>query len=141
MADLGKVAAAGARAGEHAAEEMTRIPANLMAVLRHSYDTREKVLDWLLSLAVVACMAFTFRAQLRGVFNRINPGSAPLRPNEAMPDNGSPNCTGRVVSFLYTNNQGPRTARTGRVPTGTRPPISPNRAPGYLPPAPQKEET
>lgn len=98
-----------AEAARETARETVRVPANLMSLVRQSYDSREKVLDWLLAIAAAATMAYVFRGQITAFFvptgitdpNTGNdceplPDTGPAALNEAFP-------TGTRVD-LYTYN-------------------------------------
>lgn len=82
MADLENLAS-------DAANQTTRIPANLMGLLRQSYDTREKALDWILAIFVCAALVYAFRDQLVGLASSVSQND---------PAAGDPN-TGRAASI------------------------------------------
>jgi len=115
------------------AEATVKIPANTMKLLRQSYDTREKILDWWLALFVVAALAYTFRSQLRGmVLPDANPnlGKTPnMVPNQGV-GNAFPNFG--INPQVYTYNMPPsRTIRDDRGPAVSRTPRDPSGQPEF----------
>ena len=52
-----------------AANQVVRVPRNMLAMIRQSYDTREKVLDWCLAFAVALCLMYVFRDQLSAMIS------------------------------------------------------------------------
>lgn len=55
------------RAVDAAGEAVVRVPANMMRMIRASYDSREKVLDWCLAITVVAALVWAFQDELMDV--------------------------------------------------------------------------
>ena len=120
---------------ERAADEVIKVPAGLMGLLRQSYDTREKVLDWMLSFAVVWVMVILFRQQLTEMWGQRN-----LGPNAGRKDNLVPNqdlasmigAVGDIPPGIYTYNMpSSRMIRYARGPSGTRVPSDPSATPVY----------
>lgn len=121
-----------------AAEHVVRVPAGIMQLLRQSYDTREKALDWFMAFAVVGTMAYVFRHQLRGLID------ADASPDAGLDDAPVPNQDvrgafprGSVSPQVYTYNLPPsRAIRTGIGPSMTPAPGNPACPPSYrLPPS------
>lgn len=120
-------------AAEAAGRETVRIPSNVMGLLRRSYDTREKMLDWLLAFVVAGVMIYAFRGPLLGFV------WATSDPEEGKPDPPVPNSavgqafpnTG-IPSRIYTYNMpSSRNYRNFPGPSGTRPPENPSCPPDY----------
>jgi hypothetical protein len=111
-----------------------RVPANMWRLIRQSYDSREKVLDWCLAIGVVIALVWAFRDQLLNVLWPVpdpNAGrsDAPL-PNQdvatALPA-GNP-----ARSDIYTYNMPvSRQIKYGSVPSGVGPPSNPSLPPLY----------
>jgi len=53
---------------DETAADTIRVPRNIMGLLRRSYDTREKVLDWMLAIFVATALAWMFRDQFVSLF-------------------------------------------------------------------------
>jgi hypothetical protein len=131
LADVGDAADA-------AGKQTVRVPANLLRMVRQSYDSREKVLDWMLAIGVVATLSYVFRDEIRGC---IWPG-VPDDPNAGRADEPTPNQDvadafpgGGMRPGLYTYNMPPaRNFRYSAAPSGTRPPHNPSMSPGYSTP-------
>ncbi len=120
-------------AAEGAYEETVRIPSGVMRLVRASYDSRERVLDWCLAFAVVAALCWAFRDQIMAcvmVSSDTNAGRHdPLVPSEdvdgALPLSGvvAPSMPTRD---LYSWNMPPsRTIAFQRGPSATRRPWNP----------------
>lgn len=116
-----------------AADETIRIPRNVMGLLRQSYDSREKQLDWIISIVVTLALAWAFRKELKGALGvnpSVNAGLAPSQqPNmdigDAFPNDG-------ILARVYTYNMPMSRTIVRRVgPSGTRPPDDPSTAPSY----------
>lgn len=121
-----------------AAEHVVRVPAGVMQLLRQSYDSREKVLDWIVTIAVVGTMAYVFRHELRGL---VDPDRS---PDAGLDDAPVPNQDVRdafprrgVRPDIYTYNLPPsRGIRTGIGPAMSPAPGNPACPPSYrLPPS------
>ena len=104
-----------------ASEEVLRIPAGVMNLLRQSYSTRETVLDWMLAAAVVAVCAYAVWPMLK----RPRLDKTDMKPNQDVKE-----AVGGVDSIYkrtYTYNLPPgrRVAhRVGPSPfSAPRPPI------------------
>jgi hypothetical protein len=114
------------------ADETIRIPRNAMRLLRQSYDSQEKVKDWLLAIAVVGAMVFVFRNQLMGLLPNAGPNVGRhdnYVPNQKVGD-AFPNT--EVQPRIYTYNMPPsRSVRHDRGPSATRPPSNPSCPPGF----------
>ena len=123
-----------AQAATAAERQTVRLPANLMALVRQSYDSREKVLDWMLALGVVGSLAWVFRDQLKG-WCTLDPGPNAGRADEPQPNQDvagafRPAC---ARPDLYTYNMPPaRNVRFSIGPTMSPPPSNPASPPGYL---------
>jgi hypothetical protein len=124
-------------AGEAASDlddTVVRVPANLMALIRQSYDSREKVLDWMLAIAVVAAMVYVFRDELRSCLAgdpSVNAGrvDAPMPSQDLQ---GAFPFGGRNTDRLYTYNMpSSRKYKYSAGPSGTRPPADPSQPPTY----------
>lgn len=111
-----------------AAKGTIRIPSNVMGLLRESYDTRQKVLDWMLSIGVIAVLVWAFWSPLGELFGGkdIKPSQNVSGPGGALPKQVAP-------ANIYTYNLPPsrRGIRTGIGPSLTRPPHNPSTAPGF----------
>lgn len=121
-------------AADHAGEATVRVPANLYSMIRASYDSREKQLDWILAICVVGAMSFAFRKQLIALV-------VPDNPNDALPDPPAPSQDlstafpfgGRTASErVYTYNMpSSRLQRYQPSVTGTRTPSDPSVQPSF----------
>jgi len=123
-------------------EHVVRVPANMMRLLRESYDTRQKQLDWWLALAVAGALCWAFRDQLMGIVGlsdaTANAGAYPhMKPNQdigqAFPTPSGATGAGRgTVWNGYTYNLPPsRQLKEARGPSATRQPWSPSLAPSF----------
>jgi len=115
------------------AEQTIRIPANAMRLLRQSYDSREKVLDWWLAIFVTAALVYAFRDQLRGFVKPQADANAgrvdSMVPNQGVGD-AFPNYG--INPLIYTYNMPPsRFIKERRGPSGTRVPYSPSGGPAF----------
>lgn len=113
-------------------QETTRIPANLYGLVRQSIDTREKVLDWCLAIAVSGTIAWVFRDQLASFFYP-NGGV-----NAGRQDNPTPNQdvatafpTRSVNDFYQYNMPRSRTLKYTPGPSVTAVPVNPSSQPAY----------
>lgn len=117
-----------------AADAGVRIPANIYGLIRQSYDTREKILDWMLAIGTVAVLAWAFRDQIRTVvwpYDNADPDTGRTDPPVPNQDVSGAFPTGRR-SDLYTYNLPYcRTSREGVGPSGTRPPLNPALPPAF----------
>jgi hypothetical protein len=72
------------------ADQTIRLPKNVLRLIRQSYSSRERVLDWTLAIFVAAAMCYVFKAQLMGMFAgdpSINAGATPSQvPNQNVGD-------------------------------------------------------
>jgi hypothetical protein len=108
--------------------ETVKLPSNLMSILRESYDSRQKVLDWMLSFAVIAVCIWAFWEPLVGMFptRKVVPSQD---VSGALPDVWRQ----PVPSKLYTYNlPSSRTMHVGIGPSSTRPPHNPSKPAGYV---------
>lgn len=117
----------------NAADETIRIPRNVMGLLRQSYDSREKVLDWMVSIVVAVALVWAFRKELRGAIGASSDpqaGAAPsLQPNM---DIGDAFSNRGILARVYTYNMPMSRNIIKRVgPSGTRPPQNPSATPSY----------
>lgn len=112
-----------------AARETIRIPSNVMGLLRESYDTRQKVLDWMLSIGVIAVLIWAFWEPLGSLF-----GGQDMKPSQNVSGVGGalpPRQTAPANIYTYNLPSSRRMIRTGVGPTGTRPPNNPSNPPGF----------
>lgn len=122
-----------------AADETIRVPGNLMHFIRQSYDTREKMLDWMLALGVAGALTFAFRDEIRtwlGIAGEAGPnvGRADnIVPNQdigsAFPYAGREG--GRWPALYNYNMPSSRNIRYNAGPSGTRPPRNPSLQPTF----------
>lgn len=66
-------------------EEVVKIPSGVMNLIRQSYDSRERVLDWMLALSVAGALIYVFRAQISGMITPPkdpNAGKTDMVPNQ-----------------------------------------------------------
>ena len=118
---------------EGTTESVVRIPANAMSLLRQSYDSRQKVLDWMLAIGVAGAMCWAFKAELRGFL------TSPINVNTGRDDDIVPNMAVREARNFgdagqgqYTYNLPASRALPFRVaPSGTRAPNNPSDAPSF----------
>lgn len=105
-------------------EETVAIPANIMGLLRQSYDSREKMLDWLLAIATVGVVVAVFWPQLRAISGRKD-----MLPNDnvsgALPNKGG------YTDYLTYNLPPTRQLRARIGPSVTRIPFPPGSGPWY----------
>jgi hypothetical protein len=121
------------RATETAARETVRLPANLMSLVRQSYDSREKILDWCLAIGVVASLAWVFRDQIISVCSA-EPGPNAGRRDAPQPNQDVANAfrPAKARADIYTYNMPPsRKIRYGIGPSSTRPPGNPSLPPTF----------
>ena len=118
------------------AEQTVRIPAGVMGLLRQSYDSRERVLDWCLAIGVTVTLAWAFRGQLRDMCGldgdpSVNAGrDDPPQPSQDV-DGAFPLRTGNDV---YTYNMPVSRRIVYRAgPSGTGLPTDPAAPPTYSP--------
>ncbi len=118
---------------------LVRVPANIMGLLRQSYDTREKVLDWCLAIGAAATMAYVFRDEIGTLFSGALPDLSD-GPDAGRTDDMQPNQNvsgalppfNRLRASLYSYNLPPsRAIRYGVGPSGTMPPSNPADTPSY----------
>lgn len=118
-----------------AGRQTVRIPQNIMSLLRQSYDSREKVLDWCLAFGVAGALVYVFRDELAAL---ARPPS--VDPNAGRADEPIPNvdlatafpANQRAQPSLYTYNMPvSRAIRYSVGPSGTMPPIDPSQPPDY----------
>lgn len=122
-----------------AADHAVRVPAGIMALLRQSYDSREKVLDWLLAIGVVAALVWAFRDDIRssiGITSATDPNLG--RTDPAVPSMdvrgafpGAGRTGGRWPALYAYNMPASRAFRYAAGPSGTRPPTDPSVPPDY----------
>lgn len=116
-----------------AADGTIRVPRNVMALLRQSYDTREKALDWILAIGVAATMAYVFWPQMVGWYRD---GSGPNAGRDPSPQ-PSQDVAGafpvqRANASVYTYNMpASRTIRYRPGPNATKVPNDPSRQPTF----------
>jgi hypothetical protein len=127
-------------AARAAGEETIRIPRNVYGLLRQSYDTREKVLDWLLAFAVVGALIYAFRDQLLAAcIPKVLPDEHDTPEAGRYEDMQiNQNVAGalpqgqQAKANVYTYNLPPsRNIRHGVGPSGTRPPNDPGAPPVF----------
>jgi hypothetical protein len=115
-------------------DEIFKVPTGVMDLVRKSYDTRQRVLDWTLAIMIVTLIAFTFRAQLAAFYSsctNANAGKTDLAPNMNVKE--AVGKTGQKVENLYTYNMPPaRKLIASRVgPSSVRVPLNPSTGPLY----------
>jgi hypothetical protein len=127
-----------AGAADSAGRQTVRVPANVLRLIRQSYDTREKTMDWLLAISVVAALAYIMRDEIRDM---INPNGDD--PNAGRPDDQQVNQDvagawapyGGLRPSLYTYAMPVSRGLPFRAPpTGMRPPDNPSLPPSFSPP-------
>jgi hypothetical protein len=115
---------------------MIRVPSNLMAHIRASYDSREKVLDWMLAFGVVIAMVWAFRDDISAMLAVPMPNADPnagrtadQQPNQDVAGAFPPSA---VRPDLYSYNM-PRSRRIRYAagPSGTPPPSDPSQPATY----------
>ena len=125
-------------AADSAGRTTVRVPANVLRLIRQSYDTREKVLDWLLAICVVVVLAYVCRDEIRGVLGMPDADD----PNAGRHDDPQVNQDvqeafqpyGGLRPSLYTYAMPvSRSIRYSAPPLGTRVPDNPSLPPGYAP--------
>jgi hypothetical protein len=120
-------------AGE-TADAIVKIPSGAMRIIRQSYDSRERVLDWMLAIFVAAALVYVFKAQLMGMFVG-DPG-----PNAGLPPVFAPNQNvgsafpndQYAPAYVYTYNMpSSRSQQTRFANLNTRKPHDPGQQPQY----------
>jgi hypothetical protein len=116
-----------------------RIPANIMGLLRQSYDSREKILDWVLAIGVTLALVYAFRDELQSLVGSPdqagpNTGRSPEpQPNQniagAFPNAGTEG--GRWPGLYAYNMPSSRDIRYTVGPSATAPPVNPSNPPEY----------
>jgi hypothetical protein len=113
---------------------MIRVPSNLMAHIRASYDSREKVLDWMLAFGVAIAMVWAFRDDIRTMLAVPNADPNVGRSPDQQPNQDVAGAfpASAVRPDLYSYNM-PRSRRTRYAagPSGTQPPSDPSQSPSY----------
>lgn len=113
------------------ADGTVRIPANVMGLLRQSYDSREKVLDWLLALGVTAALVVAYWPQLIHMCGRGDPTPDAGRDDPAVPSQDVADAfpTGRQRDLYTYNMPTSRSVRYGIAPSGNPVPGNPAAPP------------
>lgn len=116
------------------AAETIRVPRNIMGLLRQSYDTREKILDWMLALFVTGALVWAYRDELWNCIapdpdtnaGRDDPPQPSQNVNEALPPDDITNAK------VYTYNlPSSRNIRYSIGPSNVPPPGNPSNPPAY----------
>lgn len=113
-------------------DQTIKVPEGIMRLLRQSYSTREKALDWILAIAVVAVMAYAFRDQLRGMLapsTDPNAGLDDVTPSQDIngPRGAFPRTNPRAPADPFTYNMpSSRALRNNAYPLGPAPPVNPS---------------
>lgn len=114
--------------------ETIRVPRNLMGYIRRSYDTREKVLDWMLAIFVAITLAWMFQDEIKswlvpdgGINAGRDDGPQVNQDTEgAIPTGGAE----QTQAEMYTYNQpATRQIRYAAPPTGAFVPRNPSLPP------------
>lgn len=117
-----------------AGTETIRVPRNIMGLLRQSYDTREKVLDWMLAIALAITLVWLFQDRVTGLFH-VDPDANAGRDDPPVPsqevDSAIPPCNETTARIYTYNLPSSRTIRHQIGPSVTPPPIDPSRPPMY----------
>lgn len=116
------------------ATETVRIPAGVMGLLRQSYDTREKVLDWCLAIGVTAALTFMFRDTIMTWFvpdPDPNAGRADA-PQPSQDVRGAFPFKGFGTDIYTYNMPVSRRIKWGIGPSGTAPPTDPSAPPAFM---------
>lgn len=112
--------------------ETIRVPRNIMGLLRQSYDTRERVLDWMLALFVAGALVLMFRDQIWACFIG-DPSANAGRDDEPIPSqdiNSAIPPQNSTVAKLYTYNMpSSRSIKFRAGPSMTPPPSDPSQPP------------
>lgn len=69
---------------DQTSEQVIRLPSGVVRLVRQSIDSRERVLDWMLALAVAGTMLYVFWDQVCGLVNpskSVNAGLGDTQPN------------------------------------------------------------
>jgi hypothetical protein len=124
---------ASTEAGE-AADKLVRVPAGVMDLLRQSYGSRERVLDWMLAIGVTVTMAYVFRDELMGLITPPDDANAgrvdSFQPNQNVP--GAFPRGQKAPANPYTYNMPPsRSVRYSVDTSGMMPPGNPAQTPFY----------
>lgn len=122
------------QAADAAEGETIRVPRNIMGLLRQSYDSREKMLDWILAFAVAIALVLMFRDQIMACFitdpgpnaGRDDPPVPSQNVDEAIPPEDQTNAR------LYTYNMPvSRKIRYFPGPSANPPPLDPSMPPRF----------
>jgi hypothetical protein len=120
-------------ATNEAYEQVINIPSGVMDLVRKSYDTRDKVLDWMLAVGVVATLVYVFWNQICSLL------PSALDKYDIMPNQDVTGALGKTpcqpVSNIYTYNMPPaRKNISDRVgPSSVRVPTNPGNGPQFSP--------
>jgi hypothetical protein len=122
-------------AADAAATETVRVPRDLLAHFRQTYDTREKLLDWMLAAGVVAALLWAFRDELWSSWGwgeaGVNAGRA--GPSQPTQDTSGLACSSATRPDLYNYNAPfSRYLRYAIGPAGTAPPGNPSLPPAFI---------
>jgi hypothetical protein len=114
-------------------EETVRIPSGVMQLVRQSYDTRDKVLDWMLAIFVAGALIYVFRAPLMAMVKpdlSINAGKVDVVPDNAICEavgNGQP--VGKIYTYNMPQSRQNIASRIG--PSSVRMPYNPGYGPQF----------
>ena len=112
---------------EQGYEEVVKIPSGVMGLVRKSYDTREKILDWMLAIAVVSVLVYLFHDKikfpLRPSTYNVNLGKQDMVPTQ---DAEEALKTEHATKNVYTYNMPASRAIKEHIgPSGVRIPFNP----------------
>jgi hypothetical protein len=118
-------------ATNEAYEQVVNIPSGVMDLVRKSYDTRDKVFDWLLAIGVTGTLVYVFWDQICGLLPSAI-GKYDIMPNQDVTGAlGKTPC--QPVSNIYTYNMPPaRKNIADRIgPASVRVPYNPGTGPQF----------
>ncbi len=125
-------------------EQVVRIPAGVMNLVRQSYDTRERVLDWMLAFFVAGALIYAFWGPIVAMVKPPkdpNAGKTDVTPNQDYKNacSGLSNSPSRIYTYNMPQNRNLIASRVG--PSSTRIPVNPGFGPQYNPDFEQQDTT
>jgi hypothetical protein len=114
-------------------KDVVHIPSGVMDLVRQSYDSRERVLDWMLAIAVVGVLLYLMGPKFNLSFTKlvgVNADKIDLMPNQ---DVAAAVGTNQPVETIYTYNMpiARRNIAYNVGPTSVRKPFNPKFGPQY----------
>lgn len=113
-------------------EQVVRLPSGVLRLVRESYDSRERVLDWMLAFFVSGALIYVFWDQLSSLASPSKSANAGLP--DVIPNNDIKNAVGngQPVGNYFTYNMPTSRQYASRIGNAnTRIPFNPADGPQY----------